>query len=102
MVFMTKKSYANLPAEGRRAIDANSGLKFSQRFGKFMDGLNRGSRNAIQRMPGHKFAKMPSAEVANWKIKMMGVVEQWKKETVDGPKVLEAWRSELLKIRKNQ
>lgn len=102
MVFMTKKSYANLPAEGRRAIDANSGLKFSQRFGKFMDGLNRGSRKAIQRMPGHKFAKMPSAEVANWKIKMKGVVEQWKKETVDGPKVLEAWRSELLKIRKNQ
>ena len=102
MVFMTKKSYANLPAAGRRAIDANSGLKFSKRFGKFMDGLNRGSRNAIQRMPGHKFAQMPPAEVANWKIKMKSVVEQWKKETVDGPRVLEAWRSELLKIRKNK
>ena len=99
MVFMTKKSYAGLPAAGRGAIDANSGINFSRKFGKFMDGLNRGSRKAIQGMPGHKFAQMPPAEVADWKLKMKGVVDQWKKDTVDGPEVLQAWRSELSKIR---
>ena len=99
MVFMTKKSYASLPAAGRRAIDANSGLKFSQGFGKFMDGVNRGSRKAILRMPGHTFEKMPAAEVTNWRRNMQGVVEKWKKETVDGPAVLKAFRAELAAIR---
>jgi TRAP-type C4-dicarboxylate transport system substrate-binding protein len=99
MVFMTKKSYASLPAAGRRAIDANSGLKFSQGFGKFMDGINRGSRKAILRMPGHTFEKMPAAEVTNWRRNMQGVVEKWKKETVDGPAVLKAFRAELAAIR---
>ncbi len=99
MVFMTKKSYASLPAAGRRAIDANSGLKFSQRFGKFMDGLNRGSRKAILRMPGHTFGKMPAAEVASWRLSMQDVVEKWKKETVDGAAVLKAFRAELATLR---
>ena len=99
MVFMTKKSYAALPVAGRRAIDDNSGLKFSQKFGKFMDGINRGSRKAILRMPGHTYTKMPPEEVTRWRKKMQGVVEQWKKETVDGAKVLNAWRAELAKIR---
>ncbi|MDC0033808.1 TRAP transporter substrate-binding protein [Alphaproteobacteria bacterium] len=102
MVFMTKKSYASLPEAGRRAIDANSGLKLSQKFGKFMDRLNRGSRSAIQRMPGHTFVKMPAAEVANWRLNMRGVVEKWKKETVDGATVLKAFRAELASIRSKQ
>ena len=99
MVFMTKKSYARLPADGRRAIDANSGLKFSQNFGKFMDRLNFGSRKAIQRMPGHTFMKMPAIEVADWRRNMQGVVEKWKRETVDGAAVLKAFRAELAAIR---
>ena len=99
MVFMTKKGYGSLPAAGRRAVDVNSGIKFSQRFGKFMDGLNRGSRSAIGRMPGHTFEKMPAAEVASWRASMQGVVEKWKKETVDGAAVLKAYRAELAAIR---
>ena len=68
-------------------------------FGKFMDRLNFGSRKAIQRMPGHTFTKMPAAEVANWRRNMQGVVEKWKKETVDGAAVLKAFRAELAAVR---
>ena len=64
-----------------------------------MDGLNRGSRRAIGRMPGHTFEKMPAAEVASWRASMQGVVEKWKKETVDGAAVLKAYRGELAAIR---
>ena len=99
MVFMSKKGYAGLPAAGRRAIDANSGETFSHSFGKFWDRVGRGGRAAVSNMPGHTFAKMPAAEVAKWRASMKPVVEGWKKNIPDGPKVLAAFRSEIAAIR---
>ena len=99
MVFMSKKGYAGLPAAGRRAIDANSGESFSQRFGKFWDRVGKGGRAAVSKMPGHTFAVMPPAEVAKWKASVTPVVEGWKKSIPDGPKVLDAFRAEIKAIR---
>ena len=99
MVFMSKKGYAALPAAGRRAIDANSGESFSLRFGKFWDRVGKGGRAAVSKMPGHTFAAMPPAEVAKWKASITPVIEGWKKNIPDGPKVLEAFRAEIKAIR---
>lgn len=99
MVFMSKKGYAKLPAGGRRAIDANSGESFSRSFGKFWDRVGKGGRAAVLKMPGHTSASMPSNEVAKWREKIVPVVEDWKKSTPDGARVLKAFRTEIAAIR---
>lgn len=99
MVFMSTKGYDALPAAGRRAVDANSGEAFSHSFGKFWDRVGRGGRAAVSKMPGHTFEAMPSTEVAKWRTKIKGVVEGWKKNTPDGPRVLEAFRREISAFR---
>lgn len=99
MVFMSKKGYAGLPAAGRRAIDANSGEKFSRRFGKFWDRVGKGGRAAVAKMPGHTFGSMPAAEIGKWRNEVKGVVEGWKKNIPDGPKVLAAFRAEIAAVR---
>lgn len=99
MVFMSAKGHAALPEAGRKAIDANSGEGFSRSFGKFWDRVGRGGRTAVSKMPGHSFAAMPSAEVAEWRASMQPVVEGWKKSAPDGARVLEAFRAELASIR---
>lgn len=99
MVFMSKKGYDALPAGGRRAIDANSGEGFTLNFAKFWDRVGNGSRAAVSKMPGHTFASMPPSEVAKWRETIGPVVEEWKKSTPDGAKVIAAFRSEIAAIR---
>ena len=99
MVFMSTKGYDRLPADGRRAIDANSGERFSRSFGKFWDRVGRGGRAAVSKMPGHSFAEMPPTEVAKWRASVKPVVEGWAKSTPDGARVLEAFRAEIASIR---
>jgi TRAP-type C4-dicarboxylate transport system substrate-binding protein len=67
-------------------------------MGKMADEQNAHARGKVIAGGGH-FVKLDTAETGRWKAKLDPVVQEWLKNTPDGPKVLEAFRKELAKAR---
>ena len=99
MVFITHKTYDSLTAAGRRAIDANSGEKFSRDFGKFWDGAQIQGRDYVAKKPGHTITEISAKEESKWQERMKPITTQWIKSLSDGQKILDALQAELANIR---
>ena len=98
-VFITHKIYDSLPANARKAINANSGEKFSHNFGKFWDKAQSEGRAYVEKKPGHTITTISSGEEAKWRKKMKPITTQWIKSMPNGQKILDALKAELEIIR---
>lgn len=96
--FMNKDLFAKLPEIAKAAFDATAGAPLSKTMGKAADEQNADARAKVVAGGGH-FNKLDAAETARWKQRLDPVVQEWLKNTPDGPKVLAAFRSELAKVR---
>jgi TRAP-type C4-dicarboxylate transport system substrate-binding protein len=96
--FMNKESFAKLPDDAKKAFDETTGAPLSARMGKAADEQNADARAKVVAGGGH-FVKLDAAETARWKQKLDPVVQEWLKNTPDGPKVLAAFRAEMAKAR---
>ncbi len=99
MVFITHKTYDGLTVASRRAIDANSGEKFSRDFGKFWDDAQTQGRDYVAKKPGHTITKISPEDEGKWREKMKPITTQWIESLSDGQKILNALKAELASIR---
>jgi TRAP-type transport system periplasmic protein len=94
-VFMNKAAYAALPAKARRAIDENSGEKFSRKLGANNEAAGREESKLIAATAGQSVAQLSPAQKSMWRARIQPVIDAWVKRTPDGAKVLAAYRNEI-------
>ncbi|MDB5570766.1 MAG: C4-dicarboxylate transporter [Hyphomicrobiales bacterium] len=95
MFFMNKAKYDALPAPAKAAIDKHSYLSFSQKLGAESQAEADRGRELVKA----NVSTLAPAEEAEWKKAMTPVVTEWAQTTIDGAKVLEAFRAEITAIR---
>jgi len=79
VMVMNKNSYAKLPADLKKVIDANSGRWLAKEFGmKWANGDARGRSKAI--MLKHPVATLSGQEEARWRWAAQPVYDNWIKE----------------------
>jgi TRAP-type C4-dicarboxylate transport system substrate-binding protein len=99
---MNKETYARLPEAARKAFDAASGEKFTRALGVAADRMQAEGRANVEKMAGHVVTTLDAAEAESWRRILAPMMEEWLKETPDGPKVLAAYRDAIAKIRSTQ
>jgi len=100
MVFMNKTRYEALPAAVRKIVDDNSGAEQSRRFGVFWDKVQDGAREDVRKTPGHAIVTLSPKQSEEWRRRLMPIWDQWIKETPDGQKVLDSFRTLLAETTK--
>jgi TRAP-type C4-dicarboxylate transport system substrate-binding protein len=96
--FMNKDAYAKLPDKAKAALDRHSGDPLTARLGKAcFEAGNANKPNLVAR--GHTISELTLDEAERWKARVMPITEEWVKTTPDGPRVLEAYRAEVAKVR---
>ena len=98
--FMNKDSFAKLPADVRAAIDKHSGLTFAKMMFRAVETVDDQSLARVMALPNQTHVKLDAAAQASWKAKLQPMTDEWVKVTPDGAKVLEAFRVEVAKIRR--
>jgi len=93
---MSKKSYEKLPAQGRKAVDDNSGLKFTKELGTFWDRINDEGRKLVEAHKGTEIFDLTEAELSRWSKAAEPIVADWEKDTPDGAKVLDQFKKQLV------
>jgi TRAP-type transport system periplasmic protein len=94
-LMMNKEAYDKLPAPAKAAIDKHSGEALSREFGRSNDREVVRAREDLQkRMAEGKTEtyKLAPAEEQRWRERTTGVVEEWTKNTPDGPRIIEGYR----------
>ena len=76
MLIMNKKSYAKLPADLKRIIDANGGMKLAKKLGQLWDADAKKSY-AIARKKGNTFISLSAAEEARWRKAARPAIDGW-------------------------
>jgi TRAP-type C4-dicarboxylate transport system substrate-binding protein len=99
-LLMNKESFAKLPEELRRVLDAKSGAPLTARMGKAGDEETQHGRKMVAAMQGHTITTMPTSDLPRIKQAMAPLVDQWIKETPDGARVLAAFKAEFEKARR--
>jgi TRAP-type C4-dicarboxylate transport system substrate-binding protein len=94
---MSKKSYEKLPAQGKKAVDDNSGLKFTKELGAFWDRIDNEGRKLVEQHKGTEIFDLNEAELSRWSKAAEPVVAEWIKDTPDGAKVLAEFKTQLAK-----
>jgi TRAP-type C4-dicarboxylate transport system substrate-binding protein len=94
LLAMNSDRYHSLSAAQRKAIDSNSGLELSARFGRIMSDADAGGRAAV---PANSINVIPGKEIERWKQMTQPVADGWVKEMnargADGRALLAAARS---------
>jgi TRAP-type C4-dicarboxylate transport system substrate-binding protein len=98
--FFNKQSYERLPQTVRQAIDRAGGEPATKDMGKRADDEDDRTRNLVLGTTGHKFIKLPPAEVAKMKKMVAVYTEEWVKSTPNGAAVLAAYTAAVEKIKK--
>jgi TRAP-type C4-dicarboxylate transport system substrate-binding protein len=98
--FMNRDSYAKLPADVRGAVDKHSGLAFAKMMSKAVETVDTESLDRVLALPNQTHVKLDAAAQARWKAKLQPMTDEWVKATPDGANVLEAFRVEVAKIRR--
>lgn len=98
--FMNKDSYAKLPADVRAAVDKNSGLTFAKMMSQAVETVDNESLARVMALPNQTHVKLDAPTQARWKARLQPMTDEWVKTTPDGAKVLEAFRVEVAKIRR--
>ncbi len=99
MFIMNKESYASLPVKARRAIDQNSGEKFSRDFGAFWDRVQTQGRAKVKAMKGHTIRTLNPEQTKRWGAKLRQIADNWAKGVPGGDKVLKAFREEIARVK---
>jgi len=97
--FMNKDAFARLPEAAQRAVDRYSGETFTKIMGKGADEEDDIQRDRVMAQPGHVHSALTAEELARMKRMVEPLTEEWVAATVDGAKVLAAYRAELTRIR---
>lgn len=97
-IFMAKKKYEALPADAKRAIDANSGEATSRDFGKWWDGEEKKTRDRVSAMAGHTVVTLPKAEYDRWAARVQTVLDEWGKSAPGAAEVLAAYKAEIANV----
>jgi len=73
---MNKKAYNKLPADLKKVIDNNSGIKLAQQVGQLFDEYEAKGRDLAAKNGNH-FYTLPDSEVAKWKADSQSVTNDW-------------------------
>ena len=93
LFFMNKDKYDALPPQAKKAIDDNSYMVFSKKFGAFWDKV-AGEGKATVAKAGRTIKTVPEAELANWRKVFDPVKDGWLKDTAGGADILKAFTEE--------
>jgi TRAP-type C4-dicarboxylate transport system substrate-binding protein len=96
-MFMNKEAYAKLPEKGRKAIDNNSGYKWSRENGAALDAIADDAYKFVSGQQGHTMASFAPADEEQMYKRVEPVLAEWVKRTPNGAKILEAFRAEVAK-----
>jgi TRAP-type transport system periplasmic protein len=102
MLFIAKKRYEALPPAARQVIDAFSGEQESRDLGKFWDRLQVFGYNRVKAIEHQTVIDAPPDVAAKWRAQAEPVAAEWARATPGGEKVLDAYRSELAKVKAGQ
>ncbi len=98
MIFMSRKKYNSLPAAARKIIDDNAGEAASRAAGAYWDHENDRVREAIKASPKQTVVNFPADQAAEWKAKMLPMIDSWAKSSPNGEKTLVTYRAMLAQI----
>ncbi len=98
-VLMNKRSYARLPAAGKKAIDQYSGEVFFRRMGELTVRQTALGRKLTEAKPNQHISALSPAEAARWTKLGEPVVRRWLEATPDGARVLAAYRKAIAAYR---
>lgn len=88
---MNKESYAKLPDDLKKVLDANSGMETAKWVGKVMDDGDLPGLKAAEAR-NNKILTLDAAETARWKAAAQPVIDNWVKEMsgkgIDGAALL--------------
>jgi TRAP-type C4-dicarboxylate transport system substrate-binding protein len=96
-LLMNKESFAKLPEDGRKVIEAKSAMPLVARMGKAGEDETAHGREIVEKIPGYAITTVQANEVAKLQKEMEPLIDRWVKETPDGAKVLAAYKAELTK-----
>lgn len=98
---MNKKSYANLPDDLKKVIDANSGRALAKIAGQNWADVEEPGRKVMASQKKNQFHTIPAAEVAKFKAAAKPAIDRWiaqmKKKGVDGEALLKDAREMIAK-----
>jgi TRAP-type C4-dicarboxylate transport system substrate-binding protein len=94
-VIMAKKTYAALPADAKKVIDANSDEAATRAYAKVWDSDNDRVRQIAKAMPGQTLVTLNAAQTAAWAKKIQGATDEWVKEAPGRDKVLAEYKKLL-------
>lgn len=95
MVIMNKAKYASLPADAKAAIDKNSGEAFAKVFGAKFDENNRAVHEMAKADKKRTITVLTDAQQAPWRKAVQPAIDEWKKSTPDGERLLKAFSDEV-------
>ena len=98
MIAMTRKRYNALPAAARKALDDNSGEKWSRVLASqsIDDAIAIAQKDARSR--GATIVELPPQQTAMWEDKTKPVIDQWVKSRQNGAVVLAKFRELLAQV----
>jgi len=96
MIIINKKKYDSLPPQAKAAIDRYSYGGFTEKLGRLTDEQWEKTRALVKDSTN----ALPPQEEARWKKAVAPLAVAWTKETPDGQKVLQAFRSEVAAFEK--
>lgn len=99
VIIMNNATYAKLPPEARRVIDADSGTFLTDWFGRVVDRTTRDSIDQVKTMKGQTVEPLSADQRALWMKQIEPVIDGWEKSTPNGPQVLAAFHKEIAAIR---
>src|SRR5262249_32427532 len=96
-MFMNKDTYAKLPEKGKKAIDNNSGYKWSRENGAALDAIADDAYKLVSGQSGHTMASFASADEEQMYKRVDPVLAEWVKRTPNGAAILAAFKVEVAK-----
>jgi TRAP-type C4-dicarboxylate transport system substrate-binding protein len=92
---MNPQSYDGLSAQGKKILDQFTGEALSRPFATFFEQLATTMREKIKANPAQHFNTLAPEEATRWKAALQGVVDNWEKQTPNGPAILAAFKQQL-------
>jgi TRAP-type C4-dicarboxylate transport system substrate-binding protein len=98
--FMNKEAFAKLPAKAQAAIDSQSGEVLTTFMSKEADNQDNADKEKVMANPGQVSKTLSAADLQMLQRVLAPMTEEWVANTVDGAKVLAAYKGELERMRK--
>lgn len=98
MVIMNKAKYESLPAVAKAALDKNSGEVFAKFFGSKFDENNSAVFETAKKDNKRTVTVLTAEQQKPWRAAVQPAIDEWKKSTPDGDKLLKAFSDEVAAI----